>query len=81
MHWSTKCKEYPLLSSHDPALLYTMGIIISCIVGVFACIADAIMAVVGAVVGCLECVFVAIFDAVAGLIACLTCGLCCAAVV
>ncbi|OSD00390.1 hypothetical protein PYCCODRAFT_1469506 [Trametes coccinea BRFM310] len=44
-----------------------MGIIISCILGIFECIADAIMTVVSLIVDCIACIFTAIVDAAAAL--------------
>jgi hypothetical protein len=33
-----------------------MGIIVSCIAGIVACIGDCIMGIIGAIVDCLECI-------------------------
>ncbi|KAJ3772604.1 hypothetical protein FB446DRAFT_736112 [Lentinula raphanica] len=49
-----------------------MGIIVS----FFACIGDAIMAVIGCIASALECIVAAITSFIVGVFDCLTCGCC-----
>ncbi len=41
----------------DPANSHPeMGIIVSCIVGIFACLGECVMAIIGTIADCLECI-------------------------
>ncbi|VDB84604.1 unnamed protein product [Peniophora sp. CBMAI 1063] len=53
-----------------------MGIIISCIVGIFACIGAAICCVVDAIVEAILCIVDAVVSCVLCILDVLTCGLC-----
>lgn len=66
-------------SVHGSSYINSHRIIISCVTGIFACIAEAVMAVVGAIAGCIECVVAAIASFFAGLVHCVTACLCCGA--
>ncbi|KAJ6589030.1 hypothetical protein B0H19DRAFT_228506 [Mycena capillaripes] len=53
-----------------------MGVIFSCIAGIFQCIGDCIMATVGLIASCIECIVASIANCLAGIVDCLTCGAC-----
>ncbi|KAJ7641427.1 hypothetical protein FB45DRAFT_357429 [Roridomyces roridus] len=38
-----------------------MGVIFSCIAGIFACIGDCIMSIISLIAGCLECIIASAF--------------------